>query len=159
MKIPSDRKILEVIVKNYKATFAAYEADTTIRASKIYVPVDCAQIAKELKTEPDIVFGRLYYHLERKHGYVQSDGTKVPFFTLKAGGDAKCVNFPLLVSVLADLQQDGKRFAISTAVAFLSLGVSIGSMLVALAALTTPTTSSIEQTTSGKPQSEARLQR
>jgi hypothetical protein len=142
MKIPSDRKILEVIFKRYKSTFADYENDSTSRASKVYVPVNCAQIAEELKTEPDIVFGRLYYHLERKHGYVQADGTKVPFFTLKVGNDAKCVNFPLLVSVLADLQQEGKRFAISTAVSFLSLGVSVASMLVALAALTAPSQSS-----------------
>lgn len=126
MKIPTDRKILEAIFHTYKDTFAEYEVNQD-RSSKIYVPVDCKKIAKKLRTEPDIVFGRLYYHLEEKHGYQRPDGSKVPFFTLKAGNDLKCVNFPLLVSVLAELQEHNKKFWIPTGISLLSLVVAVGS--------------------------------
>jgi len=134
MKIPTDRKILEAIFNHYKTCFERYEVSAD-RSSKIYVPIDCQKIADLLGTERDIVFGRLYYHLERKHGYTQQDGTKVHFFVLKVGNDAKCVNFPLLVSVLAGLQEEGKRFWFTTAASFLSLGVAICSLVVAIAAL------------------------
>lgn len=141
MKIPTDRQILEVIFEHYRTAFAGYEENKD-RSSKIYVPIDCQKIARILGTERDIVFGRLYYHLEHKHGYVQKDGSKdgskVHFFTLKAGNDAKCVNFPLLVSVLADLQEQEKRFWVPTVASFLSLGVAIGSLIVAIAALKGP---------------------
>ena len=137
MKIPTDKEILEVIFEHYKATFAGY-AISKDRSSKIYVPIDCKKIADSLGTEGDIVFGRLYYHLERKHGYAQPDGSKVHFFSLKVGNDAKCVNFPLLVSVLAGLQEEGRRFWIANAASFLSLGVAIGSLVVAIAALKGP---------------------
>ncbi|HCX81221.1 MAG: hypothetical protein A3E00_09430 [Curvibacter sp. RIFCSPHIGHO2_12_FULL_63_18] len=134
MKIPTDKEILETIFEHYKTSFADYEIRED-RASKIYVPIDCQKIAGLLKTDRDIIFGRLYYHLERKHGYAQSDDSKVHFFALKVGNDAKCVNFPLLVSVLAGLQEEGKRFWFATAASFLSLGVAIGSLVVAIAAL------------------------
>lgn len=134
MKLPTDKEILEVIFEYYKTTFASYGGKED-RLTKIYVPIDCQKIAGILGTEGDIVFGRLYYHLERKHGYAQQDGTKVHFFSLKVGNDAKCVNFPLLASVLADLQEQAKRFWYATAASFLSLGVSIASLVVSVAAL------------------------
>lgn len=55
------------------------------------------------------LFGRLYYYLDKKHGYKQDDGTLVPLFSLKVGEDTHCVNFPLLVSVLASLQSEHLR--------------------------------------------------
>lgn len=131
MKIPSDKKILEFIFKYYSKDFEKYDVDPDIREKKIYVPIDCSLIAEKLKTNGDIVFGRLYYHLEKKYGFKQDDGTRVPFFTLAAGRDVRCVHFPLLVSVLADLQQDSRRFWSAFIVSFISLIVSVVALIVA----------------------------
>ncbi|NYT78083.1 hypothetical protein H0A71_13875 [Alcaligenaceae bacterium] len=131
MKLPSDIQILNCIFNKYKDTYSKYGIEQS-RSSKIYVPIDCKSIANDLKTEPDIVFGRLYYHLERKYGYEKSDGSKVHLFALKVGNDPKCVNFPLLASVLAGLQEENRRHFLSQGIALGALIVSVISLLVAL---------------------------
>ncbi|WP_315136856.1 hypothetical protein [Achromobacter marplatensis] len=131
MKLPSDRQILECIFNRYKGTFAGFDVRKD-RATKVYVPIDCKAIAEELGTEGDIVFGRLYFHLEEKYGYQQSGGAKVHFFALKVGEDAKCVNFPLLASVLAGLQEDRRRHLLTQAIAIAAFFVSVVSLIVSL---------------------------
>lgn len=131
MKLPSDREILECIFNRYKSEFAKYELEQT-RSSKVYVPIDCRLIADELKTERDIVFGRLYFHLEKKYGYKQADGSNVHLFALMVGTDPKCVNFPLLASVLAGLQEERSRFFVPQAIAIAALIVSVLSILVSI---------------------------
>ncbi|HET8747409.1 MAG TPA: hypothetical protein VFM98_17550 [Ramlibacter sp.] len=131
MKLPSDRRILECIFDRYAGEFENFELEKT-RSSKIYVPVDCKAVAATLKTNPDIVFGRLYYHLEKRYGYVQADGSKVHLFALKVGNDSKCVNFPLLASVLAGLQEERTRHLVPQAIAIAALVVSIASIAVSL---------------------------
>ena len=63
------------------------------------------EIAKILNVDADIVFGRLYYHLNEKFSYKHDDGSKVEFFALHVGDESHCINFPYLASVLADLQE------------------------------------------------------
>ncbi|MBC7203727.1 MAG: hypothetical protein H5U29_09440 [Pusillimonas sp.] len=130
MKLPSDIQLLNCIFNKYKDTFLRFEIEKS-RSSKIYVPIDCKAVADDLNTDPDIVFGRLYYHLEHKYGYEQSDGSKVHLFTLKAGNDVKCVNFPLLSSVLAGLQEDRQRHFVAQGIALGALIVSVVSLLIA----------------------------
>jgi hypothetical protein len=67
-KIPTDLKILGVIYDNYYNTFRDYDDANKTRSSKIYVPVDIALLAKALDIDVDIIFGRLYYHLNEKYG-------------------------------------------------------------------------------------------
>jgi len=131
MKLPSDRQILECIFDRYKGEFAKFDVQKG-RGSKVYVPIDCRLIAKTLNTEHDLVFGRLYYHLEKKYGYERPDGVKVHFFALKAGKDFRCVNFPLLASVLAGLKEEQGRHMLTQAIAGAALAVSLGSMVVSL---------------------------
>lgn len=131
MKLPSDIQLLNCIFNKYKNTFSRFEIDKS-RSSKIYVPIDCKEVANDLNTDPDIVFGRLYYHLEQKYGYEQSDGSKVHLFALKVGNDSKCVNFPLLASVLAGLQEDSRRHFVAQGIALGALIVSVTSLLIAL---------------------------
>ncbi|MGL4713256.1 MAG: hypothetical protein ACRCWP_12090, partial [Shewanella sp.] len=100
MRSPTDLEVLERIYSKYYQDFTEYEDDENIRASKIYVPISCDEIAKKLKVDGDIVFGRLYYHMEKKYGYKQSDGSNVHFFAFRVGKESHCVNFPLLSSVL-----------------------------------------------------------
>lgn len=86
---PTDREILQRIHDRYLDKFGQFERGNPNieRPSKIYVPIDCTAIAKDLGVDPDIVFGRLYYHLEKKYGYIQNNGAKVHLFTMAAGKD------------------------------------------------------------------------
>jgi hypothetical protein len=135
MKVPTDLKLLSHIYDSYYQTFSNYSKHEPDRAAKIYVPIDCAKVAEHLGVDPDIVFGRLYYHLENKYGYKQSDGARVHFFALRIGKDIKCVNFPLLSSVVAGLREESSKFWLATwislvalALSVLSLGISVGSV-------------------------------
>jgi hypothetical protein len=98
LKIPTDLKVPSTIYKLYYEEFKNHSREPDIengRQKKIYVPIDCKAVAKELDVDGDIVFGRLYYHLEEKHGYTRSDGSNVAFFSLMVGADRHCINFPL----------------------------------------------------------------
>jgi len=81
------------------------------------------------------LFGRLYYYLDKKHGYKQDDGTLVPLFSLKVGEDTHCVNFPLLASVLASLQSEHLRFRRATIISIISLIVSALALVVSATSL------------------------
>lgn len=132
MRIPTDEKLLAAIYKKYVAEFSRYEADNSIRSAKIWMPIDIDAMSKKFGCDPDLIFGRLYYHMNEKYGSRTSDGDDVQFFTTRLGQDRHCVNFPLLASVLADLRDDRKRFIISTRIAALSLIVSSVSIMIAL---------------------------
>ncbi|GAA0220919.1 hypothetical protein [Marinomonas primoryensis] len=135
MRIPTDLEILNTIYRIYHSDFVAFERGDGSRDSKIYVPIDCKKVAGELKVDSDIVFGRLYYHLEKQYGYKQDNGSNVHFFAFKVGNDSKCVNFPLMTSILAGLRQEKKKFWIGTAVAVLALIVSTVSLTVSVTQL------------------------
>jgi hypothetical protein len=125
-KTPTDLELLNTIYERYYTEFTKYSEEERIRQSKIMVPVDCAEIANRLGVDGDIVFGRLYYHLEKKYGYTQDDGSKVRFFALAAGKDRHCVNFPYLASVLATLRQEKQKFTITT---WISVGAAVISVV------------------------------
>lgn len=129
-KTPTDLEILNTIYNRYYNEFTKYSEMEKTRDTKIYVPIDCAEIAKQLGVDGDIVFGRLYYHLENKYGYAQDDGSKVHFFALVAGKDRHCVNFPYLASVLATLREENRKFRIATSTAVLALIISLVSLCV-----------------------------
>lgn len=82
MKVPSDLDILEAIYKEYYQAFTSYEKGDDSRKTKVYVPIDCSKIAKLLKTNGDIVFGRLYFYLQNKYGYKKNNGLNMDFFAL-----------------------------------------------------------------------------
>ena len=130
-KIPTDLKILGVIYDRYYDNFHAYSDENKIRSSKIYVPIDVEEIAKSLKVDVDIIFGRLYYHLNEKFSY-KHDGSKVEFFALCVGSDRHCINFPYLASVLADLEDQNRKYRTATTIAVLSLIIAILSIIIAI---------------------------
>jgi hypothetical protein len=84
------------------------------------------KICQNKRSDPitTIIFGRLYYHLQNKYGYTKEDGGKVPFFTMQAGSDEYCVNFPYLSSILATLRLESRRYAVTTWLAVIALVVS-----------------------------------
>ena len=131
-KNPTDLKILQAIYDRYYDTFRAYPDGSRGRGSKILVPIDVKEIAGSLDVDPDIVFGRLYYHLNDRFRYKREDGSRVEFFALAAGDDRHCVNFPYLASVLADLQNQNRKYLITTVIAGFSLIIAIISILISI---------------------------
>ena len=99
--------------------------DPSSRSSKIYVTIDIAAIAKDFRVNDDIIFGRLYYHLEDKYGYEQRDGSRVHFFAMRVGSDRHCVHFPYVASVLANLRDEDRKFRMATTVAIAALLISV----------------------------------
>lgn len=130
--IPTDERLLSLIYRSYLGDFKAHTEDNKIRQTKIWVPLDLDMLSKKLRTDPDLLFGRLYYHMNGAYGSKTGDGEDVSFFHIRLGSDKHVVNFPLMTSVLADLKEDKKRFVISTRVAGLSLIVSLASIAIAL---------------------------
>lgn len=129
MKNPSDGNILDAIYKKYYDVFVSYDKSAPSRSSKIYVPIDCAQIASELGMDAEILFGRLYYHLDKKYRYAQDDGSLVHLFALNTGGDLHTVNFPLLAAILAEHNVSFNRYILPLALSFAAFCVSIWALL------------------------------
>ncbi|MEO0548627.1 MAG: hypothetical protein AAFZ91_01810 [Pseudomonadota bacterium] len=130
--IPTDKALLAEIYKHYLRDFSAHTEENKIRQTKIWVPIDIDRLGRKFRTDPDLIFGRLYYHFNGKFASSTGDGESVSFFHMRMGADKHVVNFPLLTSVLADLQDDQKRFVISTRMAALSLIVSSVSIIIAV---------------------------
>jgi hypothetical protein len=149
--LPTDLQILDAIYDRYYDTFVEFTKQNQNRATKIYVPVDLAAIAKDLKVDGDIVFGRLYYHLENKYGYQSDERTRVHFFTLnvllEGRNDHHCVNFPLLASVLADLRDSSRKQRLATYLSVISLVIAVISLGLSVVRLHQPANSSASGTT------------
>jgi len=121
----TDRVILKSIYNLYYHEYASFQDDETTRSSKLYVPIDFEKIAKTLDLDADIVFGRLYYHLDKKYSYKQNDGSFVNLFLLGMGRDKHVVHFPLLAAVLAEEEQSFTRFTIPIILSLFAIAVSI----------------------------------
>jgi hypothetical protein len=129
---PTDLEILEEIYKRYYPIFISFSPEGRTRSAKVFVPIDIESVAKHFGVDPDIIFGRLYYHLDPKYGFVHPDGTKASFFSLQIGSDRHCVQFPLLAAVIAKLREDRNKHLLATwlsvvaiVISFVSLAVSI----------------------------------
>ena len=127
----TDRKILKRIYKKYYAEFCDFKKTDpdSKRDTKNFVPIDCEAIAEDLKVDKDIIFGRLYYHLNKKYGYVKPTGSHVSLFVSHIGKDKHAVNFPLLSAVLADLEQSRIRFNVPIIISLFALLISILSVI------------------------------
>jgi hypothetical protein len=130
--LPTDLELLNAIYRaNYRA-FADYSEDNKTRSSKIWMPIDIEALGKRFGTDPDMIFGRLHYHLNGKYAQTLKGDERIEFFQMRIGQDRHCVNFPFLASVLADLREDQRRFVIASRIAALSLVISLVSISLAL---------------------------
>jgi hypothetical protein len=127
----TDRILLKKIYDTYYQEFCDYEKAPESRDTKILVPIDCKVIAKHLKLDPNLVFGRLYYHLDKKYGYKREDGSHVSLFSLQSGSDRHTVNFPLLAAVLAELEQSYYRFTLPLFISAFALFISVAAYITA----------------------------
>lgn len=126
---PTDLEILEEIYKTYYSKFISFSKENPNRSSKMYVPIDIESIANHFSVDGDIIFGRLYYHLDKKYGFTQADGSIVPFFAIQVGSDRHAVQFPLLASVLAKLREEENKHLLSTWISFAAIFISIISLI------------------------------
>ncbi|MEB3899429.1 hypothetical protein ODI84_04445 [Pseudomonas putida] len=133
MKSPTDLQILRLIYKFYYEEFKNFSKEGGVengRKAKIFVPIDCNLIAEELNVDADIVFGRLYYHMQEKYGYTRDDGSKVAFYTPIAGEASRCVNFPMLASVLAGLEEENSKAQGAIYLSLFATAIAIVSVIV-----------------------------
>ena len=130
--IPTDETLLATIYRQYLQAFSEWSDENKTRVTKIWVPIDIDALGRKFRCDPDLIFGRLYHHMNEKYGSKTGDGQEVNFFNMRLANDRHVVNFPLLTSVLADLQDNRKRFIISTRLAALSLVVSAVSIGIAV---------------------------
>ena len=119
----TDRLLLKAIYEEYYSEFCSFNDEDKSRSSKNYVPIDCKAISAKLNLDYDIVFGRLYFHLERKYGYKRGE-TLVPLFYLGIGRDRHVVNFPLLSAILAELEQSHARFTLPLWLSIVAIAIS-----------------------------------
>lgn len=132
MKYLTDVKLLEKTYEMYYDEYKNYNNDQSIRESKIYVPIDCSLIANKLNFEQDIVFGRFYYHLDKKFAYKQDDNSKVHFFLFHTEKEKNLINFPLLASVLADMKEQEFKFRFPIIISVIAIVISLVSVSVSL---------------------------
>jgi hypothetical protein len=132
-RLRTDREVLRTIYDRYYDDFVSFERDPSTRGNKVLIPIDIPSVALSLKMEPELLFGRLNYHLGPKHEHVDGN-KKITLFTAvippQNGHPAErhLINFPRLESVLASLEHEDRKF-------WLPIVVSSASLAVALCAL------------------------
>lgn len=134
-KLPTDLEILECIYTTYADSFREYSKADPNRSCKIYVPIDVRRVAELLQTDPFILHGRLYYHLDEKYGYTQDNGSEVHLFSHKVGDNLHCIHYPFLAAIVSEKTTEHRRNLWALWVSILSLGVALSSMVVAIVAL------------------------
>jgi len=129
INIPTDLEILEEIHEMY---ISDYLLNIKGREAKIFVPIDCLRVARNLGTDGNIIFGRLYYDLDKRYGYKKNETSIVHFFSLKVGEDRHCINFPMLSSVLAGLINENKKFITTTKISILAIILASISIIISI---------------------------
>ncbi|MBW4440119.1 MAG: hypothetical protein KME10_02535 [Plectolyngbya sp. WJT66-NPBG17] len=117
--LPTDLEIFNEIYSSYYKKFTDFSDESRTRNHKNFVPLDIAQIAKNLRIDPDIIFSRLY-SLNLKHSY-SKDITEFNLFLNSMGEERHCINFPYMASILADLRDDSRKHQAAIWVSIFSL--------------------------------------
>jgi hypothetical protein len=127
-KLPTDLEIFDAIYRQYYDVFASFSQEKANRQAKNYIPLDIQAIADHLKTEGDIIFGRLYYLHRKKYSYIENDNGRkisVPFFTKTMLKERHVIHFPLMAAILADLRKEEGRVRVATRFSLAAIAVSI----------------------------------
>lgn len=124
--IPSDFELLKEIYLRYYEQFTSFNRKDRDRQTKTFVPIDIEAIAKHFKTDEEIIFGRLYLHLDRKYGYKNENDTTTPFFSkIGPNQEKNVINFPHLASVIAGLREERNRHNIAIYLSIAAFTVSL----------------------------------
>jgi hypothetical protein len=104
-KLPTDHEVLRCVFEMYESSYPGAAPDETRGSNDPYVPIDVRAVAAELGCKPELLFGRLYYHLDPKHRYKQDNGALVSLFHLNVQNKGHSVHFPYLAAILAGLSK------------------------------------------------------
>lgn len=130
-RIPTDLEIAEELYDRYYNSFRKYAKDEPDRIARIRVPINVREVADAIGVEEDMIFGRIFYHFNKKYSYTDDKGNITTFF-ITDKFEGLSVNFPLVASVLADLREDRKK---TEQFMFISLGAFIFSMIALIVTL------------------------
>ncbi|GAA5522471.1 hypothetical protein LQ318_12025 [Aliifodinibius salicampi] len=128
--IPTDLEILEEIYDRYYDEFRKYAKKEPDRIARIRVPIEVEKIAVACGVGEDMIFGRIFYHFNKKYSYKDQKGEVTTFFTTEKF-EGLSVNFPLVASVLADKYAEKKKMDTYIGLAATSVGISVLALLVA----------------------------
>lgn len=112
----------------YESSFPGKETGEARGKNDPYLPIKVHEVATRLGCSPEMLFGRLYYHLDQQYRYTQDNGAQVNLFSLKVGSEMHCVNFPYLAAVLAGKDEEYRR-------QLWSLGVAIAALILSMASI------------------------
>lgn len=129
--IPTDLEILEEIYERYHDEFRRYAKKEPDRITRTRVPVKVEKIAKACSVGEDMIFGRIFYHFNKKYSYTNPEGEVTTFFTTEKF-EGLSVNFPLVASVLADKYEERKQKTTYMVTAATSVGISVLALVLAL---------------------------
>jgi hypothetical protein len=127
-KLPTDREVLRCIYDMYAPEYPKVAAGQVRGENDPYVPIDIRAVAAKLKLQPELVFGRLYYHLDAKHRYKQENGAFVSLFQMNIQGKWHSVQFPYLASILAGQEQEHRKHLWSLWFSVLAVLLSFASL-------------------------------
>jgi hypothetical protein len=132
-KLPTDRQVLCCIFEMYATAYPGPVVAGGRGTNDPYVPIDVTAVAGRLGCTPELIFGRLYYHLDAKHRYKQDNGVLVGLFDLNFQNKGHSVHFPYLVSILAGLEEEHRKLFWSMAFSTAALIVSVISLAASIA--------------------------
>ncbi len=131
---PTDFELLRAIYERHDDDF---EANSATRETRVYQPIDIPALAKSLDANEDMIFGRLYHDLDQRYGERPEPGrARKAFFTPLVGSEPNCVNWPLVVGVLARLWEERRRNFLTLGLAVASSVISVAALVVSIVALT-----------------------
>ncbi|NGP87410.1 hypothetical protein [Fodinibius halophilus] len=128
--IPTDFEILEDIYYRYYDEFRRYAKKEPDRIARIRVPIEVEEVAEACGVEKDMIFGRIFYHFNKKYSYKNEKGEITTFFSTEKF-EGLSVNFPLVASVLSDMYAEKKRRDTFTILSGSAIAISVIALLVA----------------------------
>lgn len=130
-KIPTDLEILEDIYYRYYDEYRKYAKEEPDRIARIRVPLDIQEVAEACGVEEDMIFGRIFYHFNKKYSYKDDRGNITTFFVSDKFLGLS-VNFPLVASILADLKSEKKESELLLGISASALVLSVIAVIVAV---------------------------
>ncbi|ABR50113.1 hypothetical protein Amet_4031 [Alkaliphilus metalliredigens QYMF] len=105
----TDEEILKKIYNRHSAFFSDYLDDSKPANNEIYVSIDIEELAKELSVDSQLIFRRLYYHIDKILDYTHTDGSRVHLYTPIAGENKNVIHLPLLGAIVETADEIRRR--------------------------------------------------
>ena len=128
-KNPTDYKILKTLYNDYFDDFIDFDLSNPQRSAKMYVPISFDRLERELGANKSIIFGRLYYHLNKKYSYINDNGSRVDLFLLGLNKEKHLIQFALLSSILANLKDNRRHHLWPIYISAFAVLVSVTSII------------------------------